>query len=100
MTDEPERIWVEDERPLGGGVYVWNDCNLSSEESKKYAVEYIRADLVAALETEITYPDFIHSILCDVQDYNTSLYDCARAVSSEIRRAFRAALRSTEEGNK
>ena len=93
MTDAPERIWVEDERSLGGTVHVWDDL---PEVARHYAAEYIRADLVEALEAEVTYPDFIHSVLSDVQDYDTSLYDYARAVSTEIRRAFRAALRSTE----
>jgi hypothetical protein len=46
MTDAPERIWIEDERSIGGTCHVHNeptDCVL------KYAIEYVRADLSVAV---------------------------------------------------
>ena len=46
QREDVERIWVDDERPIGGTVHVWDDL---SEEACKYAVEYVRADLYAAL---------------------------------------------------
>ena len=39
----PERIWVGDERPVGGTIHVWNEL---AENARRYATEYIRADLV------------------------------------------------------
>lgn len=48
MTDStdnargPERIWVDDERPIGGSVNVYNE---PSEGALKYCVPYVRADL-------------------------------------------------------
>ena len=45
MSDTPERIWVDDERPEGGEVHVWADL---CEQSRQWAVEYIRANVHAA----------------------------------------------------
>ena len=43
MKDEaPERIWIDDERPIGGICHVYNEA---TEGVLKYATEYIRADL-------------------------------------------------------
>jgi ABC-type sugar transport system substrate-binding protein len=39
----PERIWVGDERPVGGTIHVWNEL---AENARRYATEYTRADLV------------------------------------------------------
>jgi hypothetical protein len=63
----PERIWVGDERPVGGTIHVWNEL---AENARRYATEYIRADLVpdpaalvrAALEAAATQADYTGAI--------------------------------------
>jgi hypothetical protein len=42
MADAPERIWVDDERPIGGQVHVWDEM---PDDGKEYCTEYVRADL-------------------------------------------------------
>jgi hypothetical protein len=46
MTEAPERIWIEDERPEGGSCHVYDD---PTPGVLKYAVEYIRKDVVQDL---------------------------------------------------
>jgi hypothetical protein len=47
MTDEPERIWVDDERPIGGELHVFTDPPVTGVE--QLVVGYIRADLAEAI---------------------------------------------------
>ena len=49
MTDSPERIWIDDERPIGGGCHVYNEWTGGVE---RYCVEYVRADLYEELKEE------------------------------------------------
>ena len=49
MSDAPERIWVEDERPLGGICHVYSELDVNA---RKWAIEYVRADIVDALVAE------------------------------------------------
>lgn len=53
MTDRseaPERIWVEDERPIGGAVHVWNEPSSFTDE---FVTGYVRADLYDAAQDEV-----------------------------------------------
>lgn len=45
MTKAPERIWVEDERPEGGSVHVYD---APAGGVVDYTIEYVRADLTPA----------------------------------------------------
>jgi hypothetical protein len=47
MTDEPERIWIDDERPIGGELHVFTDPPVKGVE--QLVVGYIRADLAEAI---------------------------------------------------
>jgi hypothetical protein len=47
MTEEPERIWIDDERPIGGELHVFTDPPVKGAE--EFVVEYIRADLAEAI---------------------------------------------------
>jgi len=47
MTDEPERIWIDDERPIGGELHVFTDPPVKGVE--ELVVGYIRADLAEAI---------------------------------------------------
>jgi hypothetical protein len=47
MTDEPERIWIDDERPIGGELHVFTDPPVTGAE--QFVVGYIRADLAEAI---------------------------------------------------
>lgn len=49
MSDAPERIWVDDERPLGGICHVYSELDVNA---RKWVIEYVRADIVDALVAE------------------------------------------------
>jgi hypothetical protein len=44
MSDAPERIWIDDERPSGGVCHVYTEV-VAGVPLHLYGVEYIRADL-------------------------------------------------------
>jgi hypothetical protein len=46
MSKEPERIWIDDERPIGGKLHVFTDPPVKGAE--EFVVGYIRADLAEA----------------------------------------------------
>jgi hypothetical protein len=45
MTNMPEQIWVDDERPEGGEVHVWVDLQMAARDC---ATEYVRKDIADA----------------------------------------------------
>ena len=47
MSEEPERIWIDDERPIGGELHVFTDPPVKGTE--EFVVGYIRADLAEAI---------------------------------------------------
>ena len=79
MSDTPERIWVDDERPEGGGVHVWADL---SEHARQWAVEYIRADLVEAKDDRIA--ELERQLADEQRSHTATLARLAGAVAREI----------------
>ena len=83
----PERIWVGDERPVGGTIHVWNEL---AENARRYATEYTRADLVpdpaalvrAALEAAAMKPLWIADMLRknSMTAINVDLHNAARDI--------------------
>ena len=50
----PERIWVEDERAEGGGIWLHEGRPSYQDE---YIREYVRADLPPSLEACLAHPE-------------------------------------------
>jgi hypothetical protein len=47
MANEPERIWIDDERPIGGEVHMFTDPPAKGTEA--FVVGYVRADVAEAM---------------------------------------------------
>jgi len=77
MDDAPERIWVDD----------WNDV---CRKPSVCGVEYVRADLYAALEQErAIFQDTVKKLVALEQerdDFKLGFVDCLKGRSHELRR--------------
>jgi hypothetical protein len=64
----PERIWVGDERPVGGTIHVWNEL---AEHARRYATEYTRADIVPDLAALVRAA--LEAAACELDGCNLGL---------------------------
>jgi len=78
-TNAPERIWLDDERGIGGEANVFD---VSDEGVLKYCTEYVRVDLHRALAAEV--------------ERLTRERDEARRERDEYQKAYRALLKEGE----
>ena len=69
MIEEPERIWIDDERPIGGELHVFTDPPVKGVE--QLVVGYIRADLAEAIDAHaLVRAALERAALClDVDEY-------------------------------
>lgn len=94
MTDTTERIWVDDERHIGGAVHVESEW---TELVAKYSVEYVRADMFASLQAENQrLRNALEAAAQALDDYSPLTGNTIETFAS---RAARAALLEQKENN-
>jgi hypothetical protein len=78
MSEGPERIWVEDERPIGGRVHVGEDTD--QDLASPYVVRYVRADLYDAAQADL---DALRKVNSELIRENARLIAVAQPAQSD-----------------
>lgn len=99
MSDAVERIWIDDERPIGGELHVFTSGLPSVVE---YCTEYVHADRLKALEAENT------QLRMALYDSGSNLMACISTIkfilehvfNPESTRLFRKVIEESEKSVK